>query len=325
MLGRIAEEHLESGGKRVRARLAMAAASALGVEPKRVAPWAAAVELAHNASLIHDDLQDGDTHRRGRPTTWVRWGCAQAINAGDLMLVLPFLLVQELEAEAEAEVRSALSRALASALAAMCRGQAEEPELASACAQGRGREAYERCVLGKTGALFGVCVQGAALLAGEAEGRAAALGEVFGRLGVLFQLQDDLLDLYGEKGRERPGNDLREGKVTALVVEHLERYPADAPWLFEVLAYPRDATPDAAVDEAAERFRRGGALDGVLQWAARLVTEVEGAPALRGRPALKALARELVQRILHPIAHLFYDREDVELAALALVAGEVAG
>ena len=79
--GVMVQEHLATGGKRIRARLAMCATAALGGDRGDAIGWAAAVELLHNATLIHDDIQDGDRMRRGEPTTWVRHGAAQAINA----------------------------------------------------------------------------------------------------------------------------------------------------------------------------------------------------------------------------------------------------
>src|SRR5687767_11384745 len=78
--GAIAAEHVATGGKRLRARLALAAADALGARAGDAVGWAAACELLHNATLLHDDIEDGDRARRGQPTAWVRHGVAQAIN-----------------------------------------------------------------------------------------------------------------------------------------------------------------------------------------------------------------------------------------------------
>ena len=97
LAGQMLTEHLNTGGKRLRARLALTAARALGQPRDRWLEWAAAVELMHNATLIHDDIQDGDRLRRGKETTWVRYGVPQAINAGDLGLMLPFLLISDIE------------------------------------------------------------------------------------------------------------------------------------------------------------------------------------------------------------------------------------
>ena len=92
-------------------------------------PWAAACELVHNATLIHDDIQDGDRVRRDQPTTWVRHGVGQAINAGDLLLMLPFTLLSEIDAFPVAKWR--LSEALARAAEQTVRGQSSEMDLAS--------------------------------------------------------------------------------------------------------------------------------------------------------------------------------------------------
>lgn len=300
LAARMVRDHLATGGKRLRARLALAALEALGARRADGIGWAAACELLHNATLIHDDLQDGDATRRGLPTTWVRFGAAQAVNAGDLLLMLPFLALESITAPADR--RCSLASAVALQATLTVRGQTAEMAL-----PGAGRmewSGYLAAVEGKTGALFQLPVEGAALLAGHSPAGARSLAATFRGLGVLFQLQDDVLDLYGEKGRGDPGSDLREGKVSALVVEHLRIHPADAPWLRSLLALPRDLTPADEVRGAMDRFRAGGALAGVL---GRIRAEARGvvaAPELARHPALRDLACELVCVALAPIAHL---------------------
>jgi geranylgeranyl diphosphate synthase type I len=298
--GTMAREHLAGGGKRLRARLALSATEALGGMRRGAIAWAAACEMLHNATLVHDDLQDGDTIRRGRPATWVRHGAAQAVNAGDLMLMLPFVALEHLAAPPS--LRWPLAAALARHAADAARGQAAEMRLVAA--GDVAWPAYRRAVAGKTAALFALPVEGAALLAGRGAARARALGEAFRGLGVLFQLQDDVLDLYGDKGRGAPGSDLYEGKASALAVEHVALHPDDAPWLLGLLALPRGATPDTGVARAIERFREGGALRGVLRRIDAEARAVRAAPALRGEPALAALADELARVAVAPIAHL---------------------
>lgn len=298
--GTMVAEHLDGGGKRLRARLALSALEALGGRRSAGVAWAAACELLHNATLVHDDLQDGDHTRRGRPTTWVRWGAAQAVNAGDLLLMLPFLALEHLPAPPEH--RWALASAVARHAAETVRGQAAE--LALSAAGGAGWDDYRRAVQGKTGALFQLPVEGAALLAGRAPAQAHALAAAFRGIGVLFQLQDDVLDLYGDKGRGRAGDDLREGKTSALVVEHLALHPSDAAWLHPLLALPRDATPEDGVERAMERFREGGALHAVLHRIEAEARDVAGCVALAHEPALREIAEELMQVALAPIAHV---------------------
>ncbi|MEQ1877505.1 MAG: polyprenyl synthetase family protein, partial [Bdellovibrionia bacterium] len=98
-MGPIIEEQLASGGKRLRARLALSAMECFGGRAESAIPWAAACEFLHNATLIHDDIQDGDKVRRGKPTVWVLHGTPQAINAGDLMLMLPVSALNHLKTD----------------------------------------------------------------------------------------------------------------------------------------------------------------------------------------------------------------------------------
>ena len=157
--GVMVQEHLSTGGKRIRARLALSAAAAMGAPRARAVGWAAACELLHNATLIHDDIQDGDLIRRGQPTTWVRHGVPQAINAGDLLLMLPFLAVT-FDAALEPAVQAGLSRGLAEHAARTVRGQSEEMDLLGGAHLDR--VPYLRAVRGKTGGLFALPVEGAA-------------------------------------------------------------------------------------------------------------------------------------------------------------------
>lgn len=297
--GVMAQEHLASGGRRLRARLALATVSALHGDILSAVPWAAAVELLHNATLIHDDIQDGDRVRRGHPTTWVRHGVPQAINAGDLMLMLPFLAVDE--SPLSAEIRAGLSVALAASAVRIVRGQAEEMDLLAA--GHLSRVAWERCARGKTGALFGLPVEGAALVAGLDRDAAAAVSRPFAELGLLYQLQDDVVDLFGDKGRGERGSDLKEGKVSALVVAQLERWPEDRAWLVGLLAADRDQTSDAAVAEAARRFEESGALAAVLNQIRDCERRVVGDAALACAPDLLRVAGELCAVALRPIRH----------------------
>lgn len=293
-------EHLETGGKRLRARLALAAGLSLGASVDALIPWAAACELLHNASLVHDDLQDGDTHRRGRPTTWVRFGMEQAINAGDLLLMLPYELVAAVPVDDARRWR--LCRALASHAAETVRGQSAEMELD--LAQGVDRPAWHRVVEGKTSALLALPVLGAAIIAGWSVEDAEALAQEFRPLGLLFQLQDDVVDLYGEKGRDRRGCDLYEGKVSALVVAHLSRCPEDAERLILTLRSPREQTSETDVSWCMRRFEERGTLGAVLDEIIDLADAAAASPRLARFPALRAVAMEIVDRSLAPIEAL---------------------
>jgi geranylgeranyl diphosphate synthase type I len=300
--GRMAREHVAAGGKRLRARLALTAAGALGASRKDAVAWAAAVELLHNATLIHDDIQDGDRTRRGKPTLWTIHGRAQAINAGDMMLMLPYLAIAECGSHANGE----LCRVMAERAVVTVRGQIAELDMLTS--ESLDWSHYLNAIEGKTGALLSLPVHGAALLAGRSVRQAEALGNAFMPLGVLFQLQDDLLDLYGDKGRGRRGCDLYEGKVSALVVAHLARCPDDRPWLLQLLRAPRDETSPDEVDRAIDVFRESGAVHDVIGLIQDLADRARHDDALSAEPALRTLATRLSRLALAPIQHLFDDR-----------------
>ena len=302
--GSMALEQIASGGKRLRARLALSAARAFGVNSDHAELWAAAVELLHNATLVHDDVQDGDRTRRGEPTLWVKHGVAQAINIGDLLLMLPFLALNELPAPSMGR----LCQLLAEYATRTVRGQVEEFGLLSS-----GRldvESYARVAAGKTGSLIALPVVGAALLGGRSPERSEALGDAFTQLGVMFQLQDDVLDLFGDKGRGEVGCDIYEGKVSALVVAHVERAPHSTAELLAILAKPRDKTQLGDVERTRELFLQSQALDAVLDQISRLQSAVLRSSALGLEPELSDVAKELMTLALDPIDHLFRARHE---------------
>jgi geranylgeranyl diphosphate synthase type I len=298
--GAMVVEHLRSGGKRLRAQLALEAGRALGAPASDAVAWAAACELLHNASLVHDDLQDGDRQRRGHATTWVRYGAGQAINVGDLLLMVATLALDEVSSPDALKWR--LSRALSACSAETVRGQSMEMSLLSSRALDVGD--YERAVQGKTGAFFALPVHGAALLAGRSEETARALADEFLRLGLLFQMQDDVLDLYGDKGRGERGADVREGKVTTLVTRHLKLRPEDHDWMVAILEAPRERCGDALVADVARSFRDSGALEDVMEHLYALSRDLINSPVLAAEPELHAVAVKLLERVLAPLRRL---------------------
>lgn len=301
-LGDIVGHHLGTGGKRLRARLALLTAETLGSSKETVVPWAAACELLHNATLVHDDLQDGDKQRRGEPAVWVKYGAAQAINTGDLMLILPYQAIAELETTAEN--KWALTDILSHYALTTVRGQALEFTLMEKARNGSLRASFKEAIEGKTSALFQAPVHGAAILSGQTLHEAQQTAEPFRYLGQLFQYQDDVLDLYGNKGREKAGMDLKEGKVSSLVVEHLAHHPDDSQWLLTALEKPREETSDEEVERAIQSFREGGALGHVLSQITSLETTLKQSDVLTHHPGLGRLVQSFVELILHPIRHV---------------------
>jgi geranylgeranyl diphosphate synthase type I len=224
---------------------------------------------------------------------------AQAINAGDMLLMLPYLAISE----APARVAGELSRVMAEHALRTARGQICELDLLPS--ERVGWDDYMTAIEGKTGSLLALPVHGAAVLAGRNYADAEALCNGFMPIGALFQLQDDLLDLYGDKGRDCIASDLYEGKISAPVVAHMARRPRDREWLLSLLRTPREQTDPRDVEKARGAFLASGAVDDVLDAIRSLSARPMRDAALRGEPALRALAQAVSQQATLPIRHLF--------------------
>ena len=292
--------HLETGGKQIRARTALEAAAALGIEPQAVVDVAAACEFLHNATLVHDDLQDGDTVRRGKPTVWVRHGMAQAINVGDVMLMMSTLVLRE--SECSPAVRWAIAEAISRRAVDTAAGQSLELALLNNGWLDRTR--YLRAACGKSGPFFALPIEAAALCAGIDATQARAIGNATLGLGALFQVRDDILDVFGDKGRGDAGNDLKEGKVSALVVGHLEARPADREALIGTLLKAREHTTATEIQMWTRRFRESGGLERACGMAIALSQDIAQAPALDAEPNLRELTRRTAETILNPLSTL---------------------
>jgi len=253
--------HMQTGGKRLRALLPLVVAEALGTDPTLLVPFGAACEMLHNATLVHDDLQDGDRMRRGLETVWQHFGTAQAINLGDAMFYYTLVLVSRLQLPI-ARREAAANRVLLETLRVID-GQEREFQLKHS---GNTSQAdYFTMVEGKTSGLFALPMAGAAVLCGASSQVVQALQEVARHMGVLFQIQDDVLDLYGDKGRETRGSDIKEGKHSILVVHALEHASEEqANWLRQVLVQDREQTSAEAVSQVIELFQQIGSLDFAL-------------------------------------------------------------
>jgi geranylgeranyl diphosphate synthase type II len=211
---------LLAGGKRIRPVLALATAAAIGRDPREVLPLAAALELIHTYSLIHDDLpaMDDDDLRRGRPTCHRRFGEDVAILAGDGLYAEAFRLVLREQRGDPARVLATVAElADATGVNGMVGGQYIDVRN---LAEGGLRRLHEL----KTGRLIGAAVEGPLLLSDEPATTLAAFRAFAAELGVLFQIVDDILDVTGtDDALGKPhGSDERHGKLT-----YVSRYGLD--------------------------------------------------------------------------------------------------
>ncbi len=275
---------LEGTGKRMRPVLLMLAAELYGRAPETVLPAALAVEVFHAFTLVHDDIMDHASERRGRPTVHVRWDEATALLCGDYLMGLSYALLGRLE-------ESSLTRVLAlfhRMVERLCEGQALDkafetrPHVSVA--------EYLQMVDGKTSALLELCLQLGGLLGGADASDLHILAQLGRNLGRAFQIQDDLLDLTAASPQwGKPiGADLIEGKKTFPLLAALERAGADErTWFAERLR--RGFRPDE-VPEARQRLERLGGLEAARQAVARYLEQAREALArLPDRPPAAAL------------------------------------
>ncbi|HVA38273.1 MAG TPA: polyprenyl synthetase family protein [Candidatus Dormibacteraeota bacterium] len=248
-------------GKRLRPQLCLLVAQADGGDAEAAFDAALAVELLHNFSLIHDDIEDGDHVRHGRATVWSRYGLAHGINAGDALCSIAYLALLENAAGLSADRIATMSRVLHQAQLEMCAGQALDISFETASSVDL--DAYLRMVEGKTAALFRATAEMGAVAAGIDAARAQAYGELARLYGMAFQIQDDLLGIWGdfEVTGKPSGADLRRRKWTYPVVWGIA----------------------TGAQEAAQAYRRGHSLDDAEVDAARRALERAGAPAAAER------------------------------------------
>jgi geranylgeranyl diphosphate synthase type I len=208
----------EASGKRIRPLLVLLCCAAAGGDWTHALPAAAAVELVHNFSLIHDDIQDNSDRRRGRLTVWKLWGVPQAINSGDTMFTLAHLAVLRLAETAAPEVVLQAAQWLQETCLHLTQGQ--YLDISYEHRHDLALTDYWPMVEGKTAALLSTCTRLGALVAGAAPARLEAYRQ-FGRwLGLAFQAQDDLLGIWGDADLtgKSAASDLLTGKKSLPVL-----------------------------------------------------------------------------------------------------------
>lgn len=284
-------------GKRVRPMLLLLAAEAQGGNWQQALPAAASVELLHNFTLIHDDIEDRDAVRRGRPTLWSLWGIPQAINAGDALFALSYqalLSLRDRGVDVE-RITHAVAR-YTSAVVRITEGQCYDISFESVAEIPEGT--YLAMVSGKTAALTGLATELGAIVAGASSEASLALREFGEALGMAFQMQDDLLGLWGDPATTgKPvGSDLLKRKKTLPIVHGMR---ADK-HLREFLRCPEHLL-ESTVTEVLAMIEEAGSRTYVEAQARSFHTRALAALAAsggRGAPhaALRTLADSLLGR-----------------------------
>jgi geranylgeranyl pyrophosphate synthase len=286
LLGPMLSMVLPGSGKRLRPALAFLTGRLGTYDASRLLDMATGVELLHGASLVHDDVVDESDLRRGSQTLFTRVGNALAVLVGD------YLFAQSAtRCVATGDVR--VIGLFAQTLASMCQGQIEEASRGNAPEQKLTREQYYQTIWGKTASLFVLACEGSAILAGLTEVQIAAMRRYGDRLGLAFQVVDDILDFIGEEAQlgKPVGSDIRQGTITLPVI-----------CLREILSSEEFIAAFAEDDRSVviDLVRTSGAVERAQLEADRLLAEAREAlevmPAGDARDALEALTHYVVER-----------------------------
>jgi octaprenyl-diphosphate synthase len=286
----VAGHILFSGGKRLRPLLMVLAARLCGYTGTYDRTFATAIEFLHAATLLHDDLVDGASLRRGKPAAHLKWGGPIAVLVGD------FLLARALSISAgTGNVR--IVRILAELTEQMSQGEVHQ--LMRVGDTGLSEAEYHEVIRRKTAALFEAACRVSAVLADAPRERERALADYGGNLGMAFQIADDLFDYTRESGElgKPVGADLREGKITLPLIHALAAAGADDRQWIARLARERSFS-EAEFRRLVERLHRGGSFAYAEAAAAGFVAKAKAALAAFPESAAKATLLDIADYTL---------------------------
>jgi octaprenyl-diphosphate synthase len=288
----LAQHLIDSGGKRLRPLLTLAAAKMGGYDGKAHAHLAAAVEFIHTATLLHDDVVDESALRRGKVSANIVWGNKPSVLVGDFLLSRAFRLMVETG-------RLEVLDVLAGASAVIAEGEVLQMKAAGNLAT---LEAHYMEVIGaKTAALFAAAAEAGAMLADVSPGYRRAMRDFGQNLGIAFQLVDDALDYSGRQALmgKTVGDDFREGKVTLPVILAVERADAAAK-KFWTRAIETGQQSERDLDRAITLVEQTGAISDTVararDYAARARASLNAVPACEMREVLAGVADFCVER-----------------------------
>jgi len=296
-----ASRHLiKAGGKRLRPYLTVKACEVVGGSPEDAVPYAAALEILHNFTLVHDDVMDHDDFRRGHPTVHKEYGVPMAILAGDLLFAKVYdIMVKHAPRGVRPVDVVRCIRKTTDATLTLCQGQALD--MLYPGAQDIDEDDYIFMVGAKTSALFRACAEVGAIVGGASDEHIEALGRFAWDAGIAFQIVDDILGLTSdEKTLGKPvGSDVREGKKTLIVIHALRC--ADKGQRKTLLnALGKEEASEKTVKEAVEALHASGSImyakDKAMEYEDRALKELDRLPDSETRRHLRALVEYFVHR-----------------------------
>lgn len=281
---------IESGGKRLRPLLVLLAARALGYDGERHVTLATLIEFMHTSTLLHDDVVDESSMRRGRETANERWGNAPSVLVGDFLYSRSFQMMVEVGSMRVMEILSAATCTIA---------EGEVLQLTNIGNPDIDEAAYFETIQGKTAMLFEAASHSGAVLAGASDEQEEALKHYGRYLGLAFQLIDDLLDYQGDAQTmgKNVGDDLAEGKPTLPLIQAMSRGTPEQAQLI------RQAIRQGGLERLEDVLaivHATGALDYTREraeeMADRALAQLDVLPPSRYRDTMAHLARLAVDR-----------------------------
>ena len=284
---------VNAGGKRVRPMLTLAAARLCGYEGENHHRLAATVEFIHTATLLHDDVVDESTQRRGRPTANLLWDNKSSVLVGDYLFARSFQLMTETGSLRVLDI-------LANAAATIAEG--EVLQLTAAANLATTEDVYLQVVRGKTAALFSAATEVGGVIADAPDAQVQALHTYGDALGIAFQIADDLLDYGGDTAAtgKNLGDDFRERKLTLPVIKAVATADAEE-HAFWKRTIEKGDQKEGDLDQALALIAKHGTMeqtrDEALQWSARAKEAMLQLPKHDLRDMLVDLADYVVARI----------------------------
>lgn len=257
MIPEVARHLVDSGGKRLRPMITLAAADLFGYRGDGHIKLAFAVEFMHTATLLHDDVVDESDMRRSRPTARMIWGNQASVLVGDFLLGQAFRVMVETGSLDALDVLSKAATIIA---------EGEVMQLAAAKKLTTTEDEYMAVVRSKTAALFEAAAEVGPIIAGRGEDDRAALRSYGLNLGLAFQMVDDVLDYGGNAGKlgKNVGDDFREGKITLPVLLAVRR-GTDEERAFWKECLEEGKTDDSRLQKARDLMRKHNALADTIQ------------------------------------------------------------
>lgn len=290
---------LRRGGKRIRPVLALLSCGAVGGAYEAVVEPAAIIEMFHNFSLIHDDIEDDSQFRRGEPALHVTYGVPMALNSGDALYTLLWRELLGLKFRPSQLIK--LQKLYADAFKRVVDGQGVELAWIRAGRFDVTEKEYLQMIGGKTAALMGLSCEVGVFIGGGGKRARKALRDYGEGLGAAFQIQDDVLNVTGEfeKYQKEIGGDISEGKRTLMVVHCLSKASdTERTRLTQILASHSRTKED--IEEAIGLLKKHGSVEYAQKSADRLVQKavkcLARLPDGKDKTALLALADYVIKR-----------------------------